>query len=208
MFVSCNNNNHCGNGVQDGDETGVDCGGSCVALCPTTNNNNNLTPTIGEYYQGGLVFYLDGNGGGLIAAPTDQSSNAFWDCHNEWDEIIGADGTAVGTGNQNPLDIEAGCTAAPDTNMNGTPHQWAADICANLTLDGYSDWFLPSLDELNLMYQNICYGTNVGGFDYEYYWSSSECGQDFAYRHSFATGGLQWCGNKSEGQNVRAVRAF
>ena len=41
MFASCNNNNHCGNGVQDGDETGVDCGGSCVALCPTTNNNNN-----------------------------------------------------------------------------------------------------------------------------------------------------------------------
>ena len=44
MLGSCNNNNHCGNGVQDGDETGVDCGGSCVTLCPTTNNNNNNPP--------------------------------------------------------------------------------------------------------------------------------------------------------------------
>ena len=35
MLGSCNNNNHCGNGVQDGDETGVDCGGSCVNLCST-----------------------------------------------------------------------------------------------------------------------------------------------------------------------------
>ena len=38
MLASCNNNNHCGNGVQDGDETGVDCGGSCVTLCPVSNN--------------------------------------------------------------------------------------------------------------------------------------------------------------------------
>jgi hypothetical protein len=44
MLGSCNNNNHCGNGVQDGDETGVDCGGSCVTLCPT-NNFATLTTT-------------------------------------------------------------------------------------------------------------------------------------------------------------------
>ena len=92
-----------------------------------------------------------------MAAPSDQSSGAPWGC----DGIIisGADGTAVGTGYQNTLDIEAGCTTS------GT----AADICANLSLGGYTDWFLPSKDELNLMYQNIGQGNagglgNVGGF--------------------------------------------
>ena len=153
---------------------------------------------VGSTYQGGIIFWLDGNGGGLIAAPTDQSSGAEWGCYGT--AIPGADGTAIGTGNQNTIDIEAGCTTA------GT----AADICANLTIGVYNDWFLPSRDELNEMWLNIGQGSvlgNVGGFANNYYWSSTEFDNYVAWNQYFSIG-IQYFVIKTNYFNVRAVRAF
>jgi len=150
-------------------------------------------PAIGDTHQGGIVFYLDGNGGGLVAAPSDQSS-AVWGCYGT--SISGAAGTAIGTGNQNTIDIEAGCTT-PGT---------AADICANLTLGGYSDWFLPSRDELNKMYENI--GGIIGIFADDYYWSSSEVDYRDAWAQDFSNGNQNSTTIKALTFNVRAVRAF
>jgi hypothetical protein len=162
---------------------------------------------IGDSYQGGIVFYLDSNNlGGLIAAPTDQSNAAEWGCQGT---KIGADETVIGIGNQNTIDIEAGCTTV------GT----AADICANLTLGGYSDWFLPSKDELNEMWKNLADsdgdGTNtgpsdpnnLGSFANGYYWSSSETDNDEAWGQIFDLG-IQDYGDKVTTVYVRAVRAF
>ena len=158
---------------------------------------------IGDTYQGGIVFYIfqQGDAGyvagqvnGLIVAPSDQSSGAEWGCYGT--TISGADGTAIGTGNQNTIDIEAGCTTS------GT----AADICANLTLGGYSDWFLPSKDELNEMYLNL-HQQGLGGFATYVYWSSTEIdyvsawGQDFNF-------GFQFGNFKYDFSAVRAIRAF
>jgi hypothetical protein len=153
---------------------------------------------IGDTYQGGIIFYLDGNGGGLISAPTNQSSSLQWGCYGT--AITGADGTAIGTGAQNTIDIQAGCTQA----------NIAADICANLTLGGYSDWFLPSIDELNEMYLNIGNASalgNIGGFASYYYWSSTEFDNDYALFHHFGSG-VQMSKDKDYNFNVRAVRAF
>ena len=130
----------------------------------------------------------------LEAAPSDQSTSAEWGCEGKF--ISGADGTAVGTGEQNTLDIETGC-AAPGI---------AADICANFSLGGYSDWFLPSKDELNLMYENLKVA-GVGGFDDVKYWSSSEYSASGAWYQYFGSGG-QLGLNKDSTSRVRAVRAF
>jgi hypothetical protein len=167
------------------------CGGS-----PTTPP---LTYTVGDTGPaGGLIFYDKGSYSDgwryLEAAPSDQSLSAPWGCYEV--SISGADGTAVGTGEQNTFDIEAGCTTAGI----------AADICANLSLGGYGDWFLPSKDELNLMYTNLKVA-GVGGFSDSFFWSSSEGSAYDAWSQYFEAGG-QYLSYKGSTLRVRAVRAF
>ena len=146
---------------------------------------------IGDSYQGGKVAYIDGTGiHGLIAATADQVSSE-WGCYGT--AISGADGTAIGTGNQNTIDIMAGCATAGI----------AARICGDLVEGGYSDWYLPSKDELNQLYINK---TAIGGFRTSYYWSSSEYGAYHAWLQGFAN--YQGIYSKFYPYYVRAVRAF
>jgi hypothetical protein len=161
------------------------------------NVNDPAPLAIGDTHQGGIVFYLDGNGGGLIAAPSDQTG-AAWGCYGQ---SIGT-GTAVGTGAANTTAIVSGCS---ETAI-------AARICADLTLGEYDDWFLPSKDELNLMYDNIGQGNvlelgNVGNFANNYYWSSTEYGDNIAWVQGFDDGDKNYY-TKGNAYYVRAVRAF
>ena len=168
------------------------CGGSPITP-PITYAIGDTGPA------GGWIFYDKGSSSDgwryLEAAPSDQSASAPWGCYGV--SISGADGTAVGTGKQNTIDIEAGCATA------GT----AADICANLSLGGYSDWFLPSKDELNLMYTNLKVA-GVGGFDGSYYWSSSESYDTAADGQNFYNGIQNATDGKLTPLRVRAARAF
>ena len=155
---------------------------------------------IGDTHQGGIVFWLDGNGGGLIAAPTDQSIAVQWGCYGT---LLGADGDSIGSGSQNTIDIEAGCT---------TPGI-AADICTNLIISGYSDWFLPSKDELNEMYLNIGQGNalglgNVGNFANTNYHTSTEVDYIDARIQDFTNGVQDFWHKDFNYFSVRAVRAF
>jgi hypothetical protein len=155
---------------------------------------------------GGLIFYVKEGGYSegwmyLEAALSDQhymgDYTVEWGCRGTL--IPGADGILVGTGKQNTIDIEAGCTTA------GT----AADICANLILGGESDWFLPSRYELDLMYINLhtAAGGAVGYFADYPYWSSSELDDDLAWFQYFHDGD-QGYRLKDNDFRVRAVRAF
>ena len=96
---------------------------------------------------GGIIFYVNKNYAVdgwrfLEASPRDQSAGAKWGSFRT--PMPGAYGTAVGTGKQNTADILAACKT----------QGIAADLCAGYSLNGVRDWFLPSSDELVLMYTN------------------------------------------------------
>ena len=153
---------------------------------------------IGDSYAGGIIFYVDSTFlHGLICAENDHGTSAEWGCHGI--EITGADGTTVGTGKQNTADIVAGCSEA------GIP----AKICSDLVTNGYNDWFLPSKDELNLLYTNL-HHYNLGSFAQDVYWSSTEESANEAWVQDFSTGGHQGSASKACAvpHPVRAIRTF
>ena len=168
-----------------------------------------LEDLYGLSYQGGLIFYLDIiNGIGMIAAPTDQGT-AQWGCYGTY--IANASNSNIGAGNQNTNLIITECTESGI----------AAEICTNLNLNNYDDWYLPSKDELNLLYNNL-HLNGLGGFITGsagnisgWYWSSTEGEDDgnAAWVQSFKDGqnGFQATydiGIKTFNNNIRAVRSF
>ena len=154
---------------------------------------------------GGIVFYDAGSvqswGRYLEAAPFGDEVQRTWATGgNQSAAVSGADGTANGTGEQNTADI-----VAQSGNVAVTS---AAVYCSELVSGGQSDWFLPSKDELNLMYTNLhSASTPLGGFASDYYWSSSELDAYSAWYQTFGFGG-QGYANKANADYVRPVRAF
>jgi len=159
-----------------------------------TNCKKDKKIEIGQKYEGGIIFYIDGTGKhGMVCAESDQSSNMQW--WNGTYITINATGTAVGTGNSNT-------NAIVSAQGNGN---YAAKICYDLTLNGYSDWYLPSIDELYELCKNQL---AVGLTPCNYYWSSSEYNNEHAWRQGFCAGYFQEYSFKEGKVNVRAVRSF
>lgn len=152
---------------------------------------------IGAKYAGGIIFYLDASKiHGLVCAETDQTTMAKWGCSSK--DIPGALGIEVGKGQANTTAILNSCS----------DYYTAADICNRLSLNGYDDWFLPSINELELMYINI-HAKGKGGFTQTVYWSSTQTAGNSTYAQTVHFyGGNTQSGGKDNQSYVRAVRAF
>ena len=148
---------------------------------------------------GGIVFFNKGNSTGgwqyLETATSDQSTASAWGCVGT--SIPGTQ-LAVGSGEANTSLIVAGCSEA----------SFAAKLCNDLVSGGQTDWFLPSRDELNLMYKNL-HTNNQGNFNTSsVYWSSTENDGNSAWGFYFGAGYAYYYYDEDGPNYVRAVRAF
>jgi hypothetical protein len=156
---------------------------------------------------GGVVFYVSNSGsinsasdiseGGtyLEAAPSPFSATTYKWCEgpsNPYTTLLGASGTAIGTGAANTATALTSCTG-------GAIYQ-----AANLTTGGYSDWFLPSSNELSQMY---IWRNSIGLSSNALYWGSTENANWIAASLVMSNGGI---GSQNKGQATLywPIRAF
>ncbi len=149
---------------------------------------------------GGIVFYITESGAhGLEAAPADLPGHYEFGCYNVDIGTVGAMPTAIGSGSANTAEI-----VAENCGPYAAGNLIAANAADAYSLNGKSDWFLPSKDELTMLYEQR---DVVGGFADDLYWSSSGDGFTVAGCMIFYSG-YQYFNLKSSTLKVRAVRAF
>ena len=165
--------------------------------------------SIGDTYQGGIIFYLDGNGSGLIAAPRDYKSQFT---HRNL-LLLFKDSVSsptaykknVGDGVLNTsILIEHEKLRDPDFYSNN-----AVSICKNLNLGGYSGWFLPSEHELWYMWKNL-YCNGLGNFkkrERAFYLSSTADDWKLVIGMKFNNGNRVFL-RKDGYHSFRPIRAF
>ena len=161
---------------------------------------------------GGVIFYLDKTKKHGLVVSTENVGGSWktypWGCYGS--SIKDAEGIDVGTGRLNTNAIVNGCD----------DKEAAAHACNNYEHEGYSDWFLPSLNELWEINSNreLISSTALenGGdqFDFGFYWSSSEFNLYDAWAVNFVNldvapqGSFQMNRGKMNGYLVRPIRAF
>jgi len=166
-----------------------------------TGNGQETLYSIGDIGPAkGLIFYDKGvfsNGWRYLeAAPLETEFKVQW---GGYKQDLSGTSPMIGRGKQNTEIIIERLKLLGDLGK-------AAQLCANLKFEGFSDWFLPSKEELVLMYK-ILKRNNLGNFYSDRYWSSTQFSKDQAYYINFKNG-KDNMSHKDQIRNVRAIRAF
>jgi TolB-like protein len=175
------------------------------AITEGNRNTPGRTYKIGDTGPaGGIVFYDRGFIGDgwryLEAAPAGTDFTAIWGASG----YRIATSITLGSGKNNTHLIVEQLKTLGENNR-------AALICAGIDINGYKDWFLPSIGELDLLYKNLKQ-KGLGGFSDGWYWSSSQHNEQyslnrFVWAKRFSDG-FQEGGHKNGPASVRAIRAF
>ena len=165
---------------------------------------------IGEYYAGGIIFYVDhtGDHGWVVTLNDLQPSAGVKWCDNTTLQI-GASSFYDGIAN-----------TATIMSHNGGAINTAAEYCVNCSDGGYNDWYLPAHQQLTRLYNEasvvspacIANGgtklTIIQSSPYGRYWSSTEIAAQYAYYLTFRDGRYSNLAGKSYQCRVRAIRNF
>lgn len=155
---------------------------------------------------GGIIFYVDTNNtypgfDYLEISPSDIAEWAQWGCNNVY---VGTFQSALGRGGQNTaLIVSRSCT----TTDGSTP---AAVLANDYSLNGFTDWYLPTMSELTQVYQNLG-SPGLATFSNNMYWSSvSMTNNTTACNRQISGWGISSCtdAGRTASSSVRAVRAF
>ncbi|MBK9726830.1 MAG: VCBS repeat-containing protein [Saprospiraceae bacterium] len=164
----------------------------------------------GDFYAGGLVFYKQ-DSLGLVVAPYNNVEPLYgdqgfapWGCFGV--NIAGADSSGIGYGRENNRDILLDC------NNPGI----AAFMCDTLKLNGFDDWFLPSVDELWLLFDLhinnlVPFFSTVVNSGLDTHWSSTEHSSNSSWGIAGITSSgypLRVAPDKIKELRVRAIRQF
>ena len=193
MPITLSNINGTGGGFKVVNNT--NSGGFAMAVKATTY-------TIGQSALGGKIAYIlqPGDTGydanqqhGLVAYDGGLDNYKTWGCYGT---LIAGTSDAIGTGQANSnLIIAGGCSVA------GT----AINFADTLTVDDYSDWYLPSYNELQQIYNN---NALLGLDTFSTYWSSTDIYPDAAKAINFAFGSFTNLQKNIYAALVVAVRSF
>ncbi len=161
------------------------------------------TYSIGDFAHGGVVFWVTPSGEHGRVVNLYNVADVEWS--NVTTEIGGsAQSNINGAGNSIAIISQSGHLSS------------AAKHCLDLAFGDFDDWYLPSKDEVNLLYTNRnvinTTATANGGeaFVATGYWSSTEndASTDEAWNQSFFGSGNQQADPKSVTFHFRAIRAF
>ena len=159
---------------------------------------------LGDMVEGGIVFYVDETGEhGLVAAQEDLEGLYEWGCYGEY--VDGAVSKWIDSGLQNTMVItNQGCS----TENGGIT---AAQAALDAEINGYSDWYLPSIGELYQMYITVVDGDGSENgnlvVEGDLHWSSTECYTNIAWNLTIP-GGHNGTNYKSSLGSVRPIRSF